>query len=259
MPTITKIKMTGFIDSRDYAVSNEGIFTYKKSRPTDIEGVYKATEAYQVHLDKADIKTLFNAKSNRNYENINGCEIPEYYSKLGLLPKERLYISNDIWVYNFLTKDGFKHFTKSGDLARTQEYDLIVFTHSDFVKLQPTKKEQEIINKLANRNKMQNLNRMVVADNIIKTLQDNNYDVRLYKSNREYDAFFFQNKKSFNALVKDALEYYLNNIVLKELGCKITVPKQKSTHGYKYDDVLCYVGDIEMVNEGEQDGSKNLN
>ena len=91
-------------------------------------------------------------------------------------------------------------------------------------------------------------------------LKDNNYEVDLEKPDqwREHAAFFFHNKKAFNALVKDALEYYLNNIVLKELGCKITVPKQKSTHGYSYDDVLCYIGDIELET-GEQNGSENIN
>lgn len=163
-----------------------------------------------------------------------------------MLPKERLYLFNSDWHYNWINPDGF--LPDKPPYLRTGTTKLIVFAYSDFVKLEPTKKEKAIIDNLEMRKKMQNLNGMVVADNIVKVLKDNNYEVELHKSNqwREHDAFFFHDKKAFNALVKDALEYYLNNIVLKELGCKITVPKQKSTHGYSYDDVLCYIGDIEL-------------
>ena len=113
-----------------------------------------------------------------------------------------------------------------------------------------TKQEKEILAKLEDRSKMQGLNTLMVQENIVKTLNDKKYNVHVLKANQEHTAIFFENKRSFNALIKDAVEYYLNNIVLKDLGCKITMPKQKSTHGYKYDDALCYIGDIEF-NKGE--------
>lgn len=249
---VNKIKITGYADHKDCAVKDDGIFVAKKIRPTDIYGVYKATEAYEVELHISDKETQFLLNKQPSYKDVlyNKEDIVKYLRQIGLLPNERLLVFNNDWKYNWLNPDGF--LTNEPPYIRTPNTKLIVFAVSDFNKCKPTKKEQAIIDILNNRKKMQNLNNMVVADNIVKVLKDNNYNVDLEKGNkwREHDAFFFHDKKAFNALVKDALEYYLNNIVLKELGCKITVPKQKSTHGYKYDDVLCYVGDIEF-NKGE--------
>lgn len=248
---VNKIKMTGYCDHRDCAVKDDGIFIAKKHRPTDLKGVYKAVEAYEVELHMSDKEVQFLLNKQPSYKDFVSAEDAVKYLKAkGILPNERLLIFNNDWRYNFINPDGF--LASKPPYIRTPNTKLIVFAVNDFKKCDPTKKEQEMINALNTRSKMQNLNNMVVADNIIKVLKDNNYAVDLEKANqwREHDAFFFHDKKAFNVLVKDALEYYLNNIVLKDLGCKITVPKQKSTHGYKYDDVLCYVGDIKM-NEGE--------
>lgn len=250
MPTIKKIKMTGYCDHHDVAVKDDGIFTVKKHRATDIYGTWKATEAYEIELRMSDKEVQFLLNRNPTYRTAVSTEdAVKYLRDIGLLPKERLYLFNGDWYWDWINADGF--LTNTSPHIRTGITKLIVFAISDFKKCDPTKKEQEIINALDNRSKMQNLNKMVVADNIIKVLKDNKYEVNLCKANREHDAFFFHNKKAFNTLIKDALEYYLNDIVLKDLGCKITIPNQKSTHCYKYDDVLCYVGDIELTNKGE--------
>ena len=247
MLTIKKIKITGYCDHSGMAVKDDGVFPVKKHRGTDIYGTWKATEAYEIELKISDKEVKFLLNRKPSYSDFVSTEdAVKYLSDIGLLPKERLYLFNSDFHYNWINPDGFLPDTPP--YLRTGTAKLIVFAYSDFVKLEPTKKEKAIIDKLEMRKKMQNLNGMVVADNIIKVLKDNNYEIDLEKPNqwREHAAFFFHDKKAFNALVKDALEYYLNNIVLKDLGCKITVPKQKSTHGYKYDDVLCYIGDIEL-------------
>ena len=259
MPIVNKIKITGYCDDKDYAVKDDGIFIAKKHRPTDIYGVYKATEAYEVELHMSDKEIQFLLNKQPSYRDFVSAEdVVKYLRTKGILPNERLLLFNNDWKYNWVNPDGF--LVDTPPYIRTPNAKLIVFAVSDFKKCEPTKKEQAIIDTLNNRKKMQNLNSMVVADNIIKVLKDNKYEIELHKANqwREHDAFFFHDKKAFNALVKDALEYYLNNIVLKELGCKVTVPKQKSTHGYKYDDVLCYVGDI-TLDEGEQNGLEKGN
>lgn len=252
---ITKIKMTGYCDHFDYTVKDKGIFVVKKTRPTDIHGVYKATEAYEVELDMNDkeIKDLLNQfLRGRSY--ISTEEVVEYLSVKGSLPDEKLLLLNNSRTYNWLNSNGFLAEVASYiSVPRVSNVKVIVFAVSDFKKCPPTKKEQEIIATLNNREKMQSLNNIVVADNIIKLLKNKGYEICREKANQWHDAFFFSDKKTFNALVKDAIEHYLNNIVLKELGCKIIVPKQKNSHCYKYDDVLCYVGDIKVdnINEGE--------
>lgn len=252
--TVNKIKLTGYADHKDVAIKDDGVFIAKRTRPTDIYGVYKAKEAYEVELHIADKEIQFLLNRNPSYRNfVSTQDAVEYLRSKGILPNERLLIFNKDYNYNWINADGF--LANTPPYMRTPNVKLIVFAISAFTKCEPTKKEQTILNTLDNRKKMEKLNSMVVADNIVKVLKDNNYEVELHKPNqwREHGAFFFHDKKAFNTLVKDALEYYLNNIVLKDLGCKIKVPKQKSTHGYKYDDVLCYVGDIELENVTEGD------
>lgn len=259
MPIVNKIKLVGYGDHIDCAIEDDGIFIAKKVRPTDIYGVYKATEAYEVELNINDKEIQQLLKSRPSYSSYASTEdVVKMLRKKGFLPNERLLLFKTRTVYDWVNKEGF--WPDKLPNIRENTGKLIVFAISDFVKCEPTKKEQGIIDTLNNRSKMQSLNTMVVADNIVKIMKDNKYEIDLEKANkwRPHDAFFFHDKKAFNALVKDALEYYLNNIVLKELGCKITVPKQKSTHGYKYDDVLCYVGDI-TLDEGEQDGLEKRN
>lgn len=248
MAKVTRIKATGFCDHIDHAVTTEGVFIVKKHRPTDIKGVYKATEAFQLELDAKDIPGLITNKHGEL-----GCstvwDVVDYYKAKGLLPNERLLVHNDNYTWDFVNRNGFN--PNKPPYIRKDTVTLTVFAISDFVKLKPTPKEKAILDKLDNRSKMQSLNTMVFKDNLLKVLKDNNYEVSLRNATKEHSAIYFNNKKSFNALTKDAIEYYLNNIVLKDLGCKITVPKQNTTHCYKYDDPLCYIGDVEMVNEGE--------
>ena len=89
---------------------------------------------------------------------------------------------------------------------------------------------------------------LVVKDNLLKVLNDKGYDCICYDG--EMSTIEYRSKKGYNALVKDALEYYLNNIVLKELGCKLAIPKVKANHAYGQGDPLCYIGDIKIT-EGE--------
>lgn len=247
MATITRIKAVGFADHVDMAVQDKGIFTVKKNRMIDIQGVWKATEAYQIDLDTSDMITLIKM-SKYNQPSISTEDIVRHCVKEGLLPSnKRLFLYNKDWHYNFLTVRGFLVEGKDG-LERSDTGSVIVFCVDDFVKLEQTKKEKEIIKNVENRKASQKLNSLVIKDNLLKILNDKGYDCTCYTG--EMSTIEYNSKKGFNALVKDAIEYYLNDIVLKELGCKITVPKQKSNHEYGHNDPLCYIGDIQIT-EGE--------
>lgn len=247
MPTVTQIDVVGFADHKDVAIKDRGIFTAKKNRMLDIEGVWKATKAYRLDLDEKDMIELIKM-SKWNQPTISTEATIKYYIKQGLLPNnKRLFIYNQDWHYNFLTVRGFLVKSDNG-LERDNKGSIIVFNIDDFVKLEPTKKEKEILKEVNNRKATQKLNMLVVKDNLLKALNDKGYDCICYDV--EMPTIEYKSKKGYNALVKDAIEYYLNNIVLKELGCKITLPKVKSNHAYGQGDSLCYIGDIQIT-EGE--------
>ena len=248
MATVNKIKAVGFADHVDMAIQDRGLFTAKKTRMIDIQGVWKATEAYQLNLDAKDMID-FIKRSKYNQPSISTQVLIERFVEEGLLPdKKRLFIYNADWHYDFLNARGFWCKDEDGNVYRNSEATLIVFCVDDFVKLEQTKKEKEIIKNIENRKASQKLNNLVIKDNLLKILNDKGYDCTCYTG--EMSTIEYNSKKGFNALVKDAIEYYLNDIVLKELGCKITVPKQKSNHEYGHNDPLCYIGDIQIT-EGE--------
>lgn len=246
MATVKRIDAVGYADHHDVAVKDDGVFTVRKSRGIDIYGVWKATKAYEITVGPDDMEELckyyqFYSLSTRRFI--------EHCKKTGILPdNKRYYVRNSDWSGGFVRKDlGFISFEGESPRYRP-EAKLIVFSIDDFVKCKPTKKELQIIERVNDRKAAQKLNALVVKDNLLKILNDKGYECMYYDG--EMSIIQYKSKKGFNALVKDAIEYYLNDIVLKELGCKITVPKQKSNHTYCPNDPLCYMGDIKIT-EGE--------
>lgn len=250
---ISRIKAIGYCDSRDYAVHDQGLFIAKKTRPTDIHGVYKAEQAYKLEFDKNDLKEFLKL---REFGGIPTTEALEYLQKKGVLPnKRRLLLYNHQYNYAFINSNGY---AESISADRTDTAELIVFVIDDFVQCKPTKKELAEIEKLDNRKNNFKLNNLVAKENIVKALTEQGYDCEEIKYDWQPSSFIkLKSKKAFNKLVSDAIENYLNGIVLKHLGCKIHIPKQKTSHCYSWNDELCYIGDIELcLNEGEQNVDK---
>ena len=249
MAKVTKIKVTAFCDHIDHAVLTDGVFTAKKHRPFDTKGVYKATEAFQLELDKKDIPGLITNKHGKTGYSATW-DVVDHYRAKGLLPNERLLIYVDDYKWDFVNEHGFNTEDKP-PYIRKDTTTLTVFAISDFVKLKPTPKEEAAMAQMSKRTKMQSINSLLLKDTIIETLKNANYEVESNNLNDRNAALYFKNKKNYNAMIKDAMEYYLNNVIFKGAHCRIRVPEQKPTHGYKYDDPLCYLGDIELVDEGE--------
>ena len=246
MATIKRIDMVAFADHTDVAVTDRGVFTVKKTRGTDIYGMWKATKAYEIEVGPDDMKELY--KDPRFYS-ISTDNFIDLCKKNGLLPdNKRYFIRKSDWSTSFAVRDrGFRNLEGEGPYYQPTT-KLVVFSIDDFVKCPQTKKELQILEKVNNRKAIQKLNMLVVKDNLLKILNDKGYDCICYDA--EMSTIEYKSKKGYNALVKDALEYYLNNIVLKELGCKLTIPKVAANHAYGQGDPLCYIGDIKIT-EGE--------
>ena len=139
MATIKRIDMVAFADHTDVAVTDRGVFTVKKTRGTDIYGMWKATKAYEIEVGPDDMKEL--------------CKDPHFYSistdnfidlckKNGLLPdNKRYFIRKSDWAMTFAARDrGFRHIEGEGPYYQPTT-KLVVFSIDDFVKCPQTKKE----------------------------------------------------------------------------------------------------------------------
>ena len=109
MPTIKKIKITGYCDHSDMAVKDDGIFTVKKHRVSDIKGTWKATEAYEIELKISDKEVQFLLNRKPSYRDFVSTEdTVKYLRDIGLLPNERLYLFYSDWDYNWINSEGFR-------------------------------------------------------------------------------------------------------------------------------------------------------
>lgn len=225
------------------------VLNYKMVRPTTEEAFkhsYKAPEGYKVTFTRKEIFDIYEKKHGKIAPNSYSYYMPtEEFIKeliaLKLLPKEDYYYTKESYV-------GLRELFHYPD---EHETSIMIYLKSDFTELPFTKKQLEVQELINKREKMEKFNNLVVGDDVVKLLNDKGYKV--YKETRGNNYISFNSVAGYNKLIKEAIEYYLNNIVLKELGCKMTMPKQKPTHGFKYTDILCYIGDLELVlNKGEQ-------
>jgi len=241
---ITRINMKGYIDHIDYADLTKGVFTAKKTRVSDIYGSYKADECNEVEIDSKDVKDLAKKYSHV----ISVSDIVDYLQKKKLLPAGRVFIPNNEWKYDFINDKGVYNIYYDDTIPSSKKRQstgvLHIFHYKDFVKLPATKKEQDMLDHLANRARMKSLNNLVLKDNFLKILNDNKYNVELYKDG---ETVYFKNKAGWNRLVHDAITYYLNNTILKEIKCEIVMPLYTSSHACKWSDSFCNIGDLKMI------------
>jgi len=206
-------------------------------------GVYKAKVGYQVTITRKEILKIWESVYGIKYNGKGGLSIADLISELQkacMIPVTKVYFSNGNWIpeYDFrLYEDD-------------HEVKVIIYTKSQFAPADKTKGEIEQDIKEEERNRLKPVNALFFKDNIVKVLADKGYNIQA-----DPDVLRFSTKtKEYNKLVMDSLEYYINEVLLKDLGCKITIPKVSSQHVFRDRDILCYIGDIQMVapNEGEQ-------
>lgn len=122
------------------------------------------------------------------------------------------------------------------------EYECVVHTLDTFSQVKLSKRAKE---KLAVQQKISDkasFHALVAKDVLVTRLNECGFDIAVF-SNRYLKTTKI---KGWNKLIKEALEYYLNNEVLKDIGCKVKVPKVKNQHKYNYNDILCDLGEVEL-------------
>lgn len=191
-----------------------------KTRPTDIEGVYKASKVYQVTLTEKDIPVLKSIAGVNKYFDLS--VIADTYFKTSFF----VFRDEDTVLL------GYK------DFPVTFEITLV----NDLVKCKTNKKEEQILKKINEENANLKMVELTVKTNILNMLKAKNIDVVQYA-----DIIQAKSVEAYNKLIDTALEYYFNSIV-KELGCTIKIAavnkgKQHCRHTY---DALFRLKDIEL-------------
>ena len=249
-----EVAAKGFISKQTYDVILRGTtrpyFYINKSRPYDEKGVMKSVKPFEITLDMADAKEILKLHSSKSSTGRNEAywkDVFQYLIDNNVLDKNMTYgvFQSEVDGGHIITPSGYVVDTYSR--TYTPEYKFLVFPIDTFVEINKTKKELASIQRKEERNRIEKLNALIIKDNLLNILNDNGYTVVLSKDWKDSSAYIsFEHRKGFNKLCKDAIEYYLNNIVLKELGCEIEIPKVATNHRFGPDDVLCYLGDVKL-------------
>lgn len=127
--------------------------------------------------------------------------------------------------------------------SKIESKTIHVYYADEFKPIPLTKLQQKKLDDIEDLRAKAKVNSLFAKDILITELNKCGYDIEAYDN-----RYLIYNKvKGYNKLMKDALEYYLNNTIFKDVGCKVTLPKVKSTHKYGYNDVLCDLGNIEIL------------
>jgi len=232
---ITREKARAYIKHHDLKMSSTA-GTCTKARPIDVNGVYKTDDAYKLEFSgkKEAEDTYLKIYGKSVYANycFNAYKLIEYLTDVvKLLPKgPKYYVYSNDWWYDFKASNAFS---------------LLIFCSDDFVQAKPTNKELVMKAELDKRNHNFALNDAVFTPNLIQVLKDKGYDIYSGRGG----ALYYKNKAAFSKLHIDALNYFMNNVILPAtgIGCKMPIPKKKGYSTYKWDDPLCYIGDLEMI------------
>lgn len=221
-----------------------------KTRPTDEKGVYKSSIMYEISSEV--FKPLAEAWAKKNNSDVTRNNIAEI---LGIDDRIVMYYNDrDSHSYNYILyhlepcrwKDDKHWWMQEFTLRFGLFKDMQLLTLTD--KEKAIKEQQELIkHKVA-------LNNLILKDNIAAAFKKHGYLLEAW-DNKKYRLMYSPGSKDYNAFIEAAIDHYINSVLLKDLGCKIHVPKPSSRKGIRsaYDNIID-MGNIDI--EGEQNGSK---
>lgn len=223
-----------------------------KSRPFDPDGVWKGNKLYEINSE--DIKPMIVAWANKHKSDVCVDDLPTilgmndrmvfFYNDDDNVPRYRIYNhEKDKWSY-----DGW--YTNKSFVIRFALF-------SEMKKLSLNAKEQAMHDQKELAKRKVVLNNLVLKDNIAAAFKKHGYLLEAYDE-KEYRLMYQPGAKDYNEFIEAAIDHYINDVLLKDLGCKVHVPKPSSRKGYReaYDNLI----DMETVDiEGVDNESKNIN
>jgi hypothetical protein len=213
-----------------------------KSRSFDPDGMWKGNKLYEIHSD--DIKPLIVKWANKHKSDVCVDDLPAvldmndrmvfFYNDDDNVPRYRIYNhEKDKWSY-----DGWY----------TDKPFVVKFAlFSEMKELPLSTKEQEFKNKKDLAKRKVALNNIILKDNILAAFKKAGYPLELYDDEKEFHISEYTHYKAF---IEAAIDHYINNVLLKELGCKVHVPKPCKRNGFRepWDSII----DMENIDIIEQ-------
>lgn len=213
-----------------------------KTRPFDPNGVWKGNKLYIIN--SYDIKPLIVKWANKHKSDVCVDDLPAildmndrmvfFYNDDDNVPRYRLYTyGKDKWSY-----DGWY----------TDKQFVIKFAlFSEMKELPLNTKEQEAKNKKDLAKRKLALNNLILKDNIIAAFKKAGYPLELYDNEKEFHIAEYAYYKAF---IETAIDHYVNNVLLKDLGCKVHIPKPYKRNGFRepWDSII----DMENIDIIEQ-------
>lgn len=233
-----------------------------KSRPTDENGVYKTNKMYQ--LPMKDIKPILLkwVKDNKK-DKLSDVDLPD---ALGI--KDRMvFFRDDRKVRWVIYNNGYSSWMPgTWDSDWLDENWLCFALFGEMEELKKNAKEKACLEAKQLSQRKVKLNTLMFKDNIIAAFKKEGFALVSYDAGKKFriDNCYnsrtgcYEDMDAYNRFIEKAVDYYINDRIVKELGCKIHVPKPDNKKGvrYHYDDII----DLENIDiEGECDGSENLN
>lgn len=239
---IQKVKQKWYTDRNtvNYHKDNGYWLQLLKRKPV-LSGIYDnrlyseyVTEITVEESDKEKITAKFPGVSNY----IIIADVMKYISGSLEMAKEEYAFCDEryerVWC---ISKPGFESDDPS---KRADTFTFYVVDYNDLKPLPLTKQEQEKLKVIKEKEARRKLNAATIATTMIDILNNSGYDV----GNTRDSGVYYKSIKGYNKLVKDALEYYLNDKIFKGMNVEITTPKVKNQHKYGYGDNLFNFGDV---------------
>ena len=227
-----------------------------KSRPTDEEGIYKTNKMYQIRI--GDIKPLILkwVKDNKK-DKASDEDLPEILD----IKDRMVFFRNDPKIRWIIYNNGYSTWNTGWDSDWLDEdwLTFALFSEMEEIKKNAREKARFEAKQLAQRKV--NLNTLMFKDNIIAAFKKEGFNLISYDAGKKFriDNCYnhgtgcYEDEDAYNRFIEKAVDYYINNCIVKELGCKVHIPKPDSKKGvrYHYDDII----DLENIDiEGEQNG-----
>ena len=197
---------------------------------------YAAHNAVHIHIDlkdQSDLDDLYNRYENLTGEKIKHKDSLNGYEVISSILGHNTYLT-------FCNSYPCNVHLDAKDNKYHQEFDVIVYVEEDFEIEKNTKGEEEKIKQMEQLKSNARLNNLFIKDIIMSKLNELEYDLSISQDRYIY----FTKVKGWNKLIKDALEYYMNEKIFKDLKCKVVMSKIKNSHKYCYNDNLFDLGNV---------------
>lgn len=224
-----------------------------KTRPTDEEGVLKTNKMYQIRIGDIKPFILKWAKDNKEPK-VSDENLPEI---LGI-DDRMVFFQGDRkprWVIYNNGYSSWEPNTWDKDWLNDDEY-LVFAIFKDMKKVKKSAEEQRRIEAQQLSQRKVNLNSLVVKDNLLNAFKKAGFELATYDAGKTFrikPQDDYAPATSYNEFIEAAIDFYINNSIAKDLGCKIHICKVSRRNGHRepWDDII----DMENIDiEGEQNG-----